>query len=146
MAEWQEPIFDRTQSDVDYAKAQLRQQINNVDLKGCLNVIDLTRMETDIQYLADKLVELYYFNVITTRDTWAMTTIPYASYLNQIINSIRTLWTKYERPPGAVDLPNTLLTFEQVNAVEKNLYLIKEMLDDMIDSFRICGTFNCGEA
>lgn len=142
---WQEPIFDRTQADVDYAKVQLSQGINDADLKGCLNVSDLNRIESNTRYLSDKLIELCYFNTTSTSTAWAMTALPYVSHINRIITNVRILWGKYHKPLGAVDLPDTLLNFEQVNAIEKNLYLIKEMLDDMIASFRECGTFSCGE-
>ena len=145
MAVWSEPIYDRTQADVDYAKSQLRDKINDVDLKGSLNANDLNRIESNTRYLADSLIKLYYFNNITTFTEWNMTTIPFLSHINRIINNINVLWEKYHKPPDAVDLPGTLLNFEQVNNIEKNIHLIKEMLDDMISSFRECGTFNCGE-
>ena len=31
------------------------------------------------------------------------------------------------------------------NDIEENLYLLKEMLENMMSSFRECGNFNCGE-
>lgn len=145
MAVWSEPIYNRTQADVDYAKSQLGEKINDVDLKGSLNANDLNRIESNTRYLADALIKLYYFNNITTFTEWNMTTIPFLSHINRIINNINVLWGKYHKPPDATDLPNSLIAFEQVNNIERNLHLIKEMLDDMISSFRECNTFECGE-
>lgn len=142
---WREPVFDRTQADVDYAKAQLSRNINEVSLKGCLNSNDLLRIEYNIDHLSRVLTELYYFNTVPDYRVWFRTDIVTVSEVNRIINNVRILWEEYYKPPDAVTLPNTLLTFEQVNAIEKNLYLIKKMLDDMTASFRECGTFSCGE-
>lgn len=145
MAEWKEPVFDRTQEDVDYAKTQLSLGINDVEYKGCFNPLDINRIEGDTQYLSDALNTLRYANKVSTVQNWAKESLPYKSHLDRIINNVSVLWGKYYKPAGSVDLPTTLLTFEQVNALEKNIYLLKEMLDDMISSFRECGTFACGE-
>lgn len=138
MANWVEPIFDRTQADVDYAKQQLAQGINNVAYKGCFNVSDANRVEGDTQYLADKLIELYYFNDVVTRTTWSKTSYLYKAHMDRIINNIDALWRAYRTPTGAEALPDTLLTFVQANNIEKNLSLIKELLDNMVSSFREC--------
>ena len=145
MAEWQNPIFDRTQGDVDYAKAQLKQNINNVNLKGCLNASDLNRIESNVRYLADTLTSLLYFVSVTTNVAWDVTSLPTVSQINRIISNVNTLWTKYYKPTDSVDLPDTLLSFEDVNDVEKNLHLLRVMLDNMVASFRQCGTFTSGE-
>lgn len=144
MAQWINPIYDRTQADVDYAKSQLNQGNNDVEFKGCINVTDIRRIENNTRYLADELIKLYYFNTLTTY-SWDLSSIPYLAHINRIINNVGILWGKYHKPNGSVELPPTLLHYEHANAIEKNLYLIKEMLDNMISSFRECGTFQCGE-
>lgn len=144
MADWQNPVFDRTQADVNYAKAQLSKNINDTELKGCFNVTDINRIENNTRYLADELCKLYYFNNIQT-SPWAMGEIPRAIYVNRIINNVGRLWDKYQKPNGSDALPPSILTYGHANSIEKNLYLIKEMLDNMVGSFRECGTFNCGE-
>ena len=145
MANWQEPVFDRTQADVDYAKQQLANKVNSTYLKGCFNVTDINRIENDSAYLADALTELYYITNLAKGNTWDNSGLPYQSHINRIINNVNILWSAYYKPPGSVTLPTTLLNFEQVNALEKNLHLLKEMLDNMISSFRECDTFVCGE-
>lgn len=145
MANWVEPIFDRTQVDVDYARQQLAKGINDAIYKGCFNVSDVNRIEDNTRYLADRLIELYYFNTVSTRSTWAKNSYIDAANVARIVNNISVLWKAYHTPTGAEALPNTLLTFVQANNIEKNLSLIKELLDNMVSSFRECGTFNCGE-
>lgn len=145
MANWSQPVFDRTLADVEYAKSQLAKNINNVDFKGCFNTTDILRIENNARYLADTLNELCYCNNITTQSSWATSSIPDVTNIVRIINNVSKLISAYHKPSNAPDLPTTLLTYEQVNALEKNLYLIKQMLDNMIASFRECGTFGCGE-
>lgn len=141
--EWVEPIFDRTQSDIDFAIQTMRNWrktglTETSDLKGCFNVSDINRIENDIQYLSDNLTEWYYFNDIDTTKTWDKESFPTIEDVNRIINNIRVLITAYFQSADAPALPETIVTFEQVNALEENLYQIKAILDDMIASFRVC--------
>jgi hypothetical protein len=151
MAEWLEPIFDRTQADVDFALGEIAKWKRNdvsvsdvYELKGCLNVSDINRIEGNIQYLAETLRKYYYFPT-TTSKTWSMDGLPNTTDVSRIIGNIRKIISAYYADATAPALPNTILTYEQVNAIEKNLYLIKAMINDMAISFRECGTFNCGE-
>lgn len=145
MAEWSSPVFDRTLADVEYARQQLMKNINNVDYKGCFNTPDVVRIENNTRYLADELIKLYYFNSTSTQGAWSRSGVMTSGDVTRLINNVNKILVAYQRPKNIPDLPTTLLTYEQVNALEKNLYMIKEMLDEMILSFRECGTFNCGE-
>lgn len=145
MAQWTEPVFDRTQADVDYAKQQIANKVNNTYYKGCCNVTDITRIERNTDYLKEVLTSYYYITNTETRANWYDNTIPNQSHIDRIINNVDKIWKAYHKPSNAVTLPSTLLNFEQLNAIEKNHYLIKIMLDNMVTSFKRCGTFNCGE-
>lgn len=144
MAEWISPIYDRTQADVDYAISQIKSGNNASEYKGCFNVTDITRIENNSRYIADRLNVLKYTNSITTK-TWSMYGLPNITDVNRLINNVSALITAYYKPADAPSLPSTLLTYEQVNALEKNLYMIKHLLDEEENEFRHCGTFNCGE-
>ena len=149
MAEWIEPIFDRTQNDVESAMRQIALwKANGVDkpseLKGCLNMGDLNRIEKDIQFLSDNLSALYYFSKVNTK-TWQRSTLPTVSEINRILNNIKILISSFYQSEDAPDLPTTVLSYEHLNSIEENLHLLKEMLDNMIGSFRECGTLYCGE-
>lgn len=146
MANWTTPVYDRTQEDVEYAVSQLTQNINVGEYKGCFNVSDITRIENNSRYLADKLMELYYFNGVYTPVTWNKTSFVFLDHVNRIINNVAVLCNSYHRPPGVDDIPESLVTFEQVNTVEQYHHLIKTMLDKMISDFRECNSFECGEA
>ena len=152
MANWGKPIYDRTQADVDYAKSQIKYFKENggvtdgKDLKGCLNVDDLNRIENNTDYLSECLITLYYYNRIDNYDeSWSIGDVPHTEQVSRIINNVSILQEAYYKPSGSPTLPTTLTHYEDVNSIEKCLYLLKVMIDDMVSSFRECGTFACGE-
>ena len=78
MANWTNPIYDRTKEDVDYAKSQIAYiKANNgimsssVYYKGCLNFRDVNRIENNTKYLADhyiisiQLVGIVHLGLVT---------------------------------------------------------------------------------
>ena len=144
MAEWISPVYDRTQNDVDMAKARIKQGDNLSELKGCFNVTDINRIENNSRYIADRLNVLKYANTIVTQ-SWDMYGVPNSTAVSRLINNVASLISAYYSPAGAPSLPTTLLTYEQVNALEKILYMIKHLVDEEENEFRHCGTFNCGE-
>lgn len=144
MAEWISPVYDRTKSDVDFAISQIKNGDISLELKGCFNVTDINRIENNSRYIADRLNVLKYANNIKTA-SWDMYGVPNATEVARLINNVTLLIKAYFKPANAPNLPPTLLTYEQVNSLEKNLYLIKHLIDDEENEFRHCGTFNCGE-
>ena len=149
MAEWTEPIFDRTLNDVESAIREIALQKANgggvlPELKGCLNMGDLNCIENNIQFLSDNLSSLYYFSKVNTKK-WSRTGLPTVADITRILNNIKILINSFYQSEDAPDLPTTVLTYEHLNNIEENLYLLKEMLDNMVASFRECGTLYCGE-
>lgn len=144
MAEWISSVHNRTQADVEHAIALLKAGNNLSDHKGCFNVSDINRIENNSRYIADRLNVLKYTNTIETK-VWDMYGVPNVTEITRLINNVAKIISAYYKPADAPNLPNTLLTFEQVNALEKNLYLIKHLIDDEENQYRHCGTFNCGE-
>lgn len=144
MAEWMSSIHDRTQTDVDFAIKQMQTGNALSELKGCFNVGDINRIENNSRYLADRLNVLQYSNTIQT-NSWNMDDVPDVSAIARLINNVAALIKAYYKPSGAPSLPDTLVTYEQVNSIEKNLYMLKHLIDEEENEFRHCGTFNCGE-
>ena len=146
---WIEPVFDRTQADVEYALNKMAEwratgETNTSDLKGCFNVNDINRIENNIAYLATNLSSLYYFSAPVTK-TWEQTQIPTVDDMNRILNNVRELNEAFYQSPEAPPVPDGLFTISQVNDLEENLYQLKTMLDNMISSFKQSGAFECGE-
>ena len=145
MANWTEPIYDRTQYDVEYAKSRIKYFKENggvtdgKDLKGCLNSDDLNRIENNTEYLSELLITLYYYNHINNYDkSWSIGSVPHTDHVSRIINNVSILQKAYYTPSGSPNLPNTLTHFEDVNSIEKCLHLLKVMIDEMVSSFREC--------
>lgn len=149
MVEWITPIFDRTQGDVSFAITKIKEwresgSTDTYELKGCLNVSDINRIENDIQYLSVALSSLYYFPHTVSKE-WGTSGLPDMSDILRITENVTKIISAYTQSSEAPEVPDNMLTVEQINNIEENLYLIKEILESMIPSFRNCGTFECGE-
>ena len=113
------------------------------DLKGCLNLSDIIRIEDNISYIADRLIQ-YRYPVVVSSKTWVKTDLPNANDMKRIANNIRAIFSGYYTPSGASDVPDIMLSFQDINALEQNLHLLKEMLDIMENCFTQSGTHICG--
>ena len=196
---WREPIFDRTQEDVDFAIRKIAEWITHnisaaeydekvrienealvlregnvarvdndalildgdgrayiengvlivrigvvYDLKGCLNVSDINRIEENIAYLSEQLMKLNYPIQVSTKH-WTKDNLPTQLDIERIIDDVRSLINGFYQPSNAPELPTTMLSFNDVNSIERNIDLIKYLLDCMVSSFRTSGTYHCGD-
>lgn len=149
MASWITPVFDRTQKDVEFAIQKIAEWIvgNNQlvvdDLKGCLNVSDINRIEGNIAYLSKRLTDLGYLPNTSTK-TWSENGMPTEQDITRITNNVRALILAFYKPKEAPDIPDNILSYTEVNAIEENLYLIEQLLNNMVNSFRKSGAFQSG--
>lgn len=116
---------------------------NVYELKGCLNLLDLNRIEENIAYLADKMESFYYAPNIRGK-SWTNVDMPNQNDMSRIVDNIRSLISAFYTPDNPPPLPTTMLSYSDINAIEENLYLIKQMLDCMQSSFDKVGTIKCG--
>ena len=150
---WINPVFDRTREDVEFAIRKIAEWKtshahssggNDVyDLKGCLNVTDLNRIEENIAYLADKLEAYSYPANVSTRP-WDRGGVPTQRDVLRIVENIKSILNSFYSPNNAPALPNKMSSYEDINAIEENLYLIKVLLDGMEGSFVVSGTTKSG--
>jgi hypothetical protein len=113
------------------------------DLKGCLNLSDITRIEDNITYLSNLLIS-YRFPIATNSKEWTTMGLPNASDMKRIAANIRSLFEGFYTPVGASPIPEVILSYQDVNALEHNLYLLKEMTDAMRVAFIPSGVYECG--
>ena len=113
------------------------------NLKGCLNLYDIIRIEDNISYIADRLTQYRYPIVVSTKN-WVRTDLPNVDDMKRIANNIRSLFNGYHTPSGATDIPNIMLSYQDVNALEYNLHLLKETLGAMENCFTQSGTYKSG--
>lgn len=124
--------------------AVLELDIDDVyDLKGCLNLVDLNRIEGNIAYLAETMESFSYSPNIHGKK-WTKDDMPNQNDMSRIIQNIRSLISAYYSPSSPPSLPTTMLSYADINAIEENLYLIKEILDCMQSSFKKVGTIKSG--
>lgn len=114
-----------------------------VDLKGCLNLADLNRIEGNIAYLGE-LMESFSYTPNIHEKKWNIADLPNQNDMSRIIENIRSLINAYYSPSSPPSLPTTMLSYSDLNAIEENLYLIKELLDCMQNSFKKVGTIKSG--
>lgn len=152
MAIWIEPIFDRTEEDVSFAEGKIKEWIaaqltgnpvETYDLKGCLNLSDLNRIEGNIQYLSDRLDELHYFSGASSK-VWERSGLPTERDIRRILSNIRYIIAAYHQQEGVSDVPEDMATYSDINAIEENLYRIKQLLDSMVNGFQKSGMFTSG--
>lgn len=114
------------------------------DLKGCLNLSDLTRIEDNISYLATHLNAYPPSTAIHTKE-WSRDGLPTEADMKRIGKNIRSLFEGFYTPSGVTVTPDIMLSYEDINALERNLYLLKDFLDIMESSYIQSGTSKCGQ-
>lgn len=156
---WIDPIYDRTQAD-----ARRVEGLNNIisangfaaltpseqtewsaGLKGALKAADLNRIEGNTQHLSALLYAYGYGMAGLTHNTdWDMTDLPMVSHLERIRCNIQHMIDIYHAQ--AAQLPEDLSSpdWRDINAVERILYEMADMIQRMELSFKICGAATCG--
>lgn len=113
------------------------------ELKGCLNLLDLNRIEDNISYLAETM-ENYSYSPNIHGKQWDKVDLPNQDDMSRIVENIRALMSAFYSPDNPPSLPDTMLSYNDINAIEENLYLIKQLLDCMQSSFKQAGTIKSG--
>ena len=113
------------------------------NLKGCLNLSDIIRIEDNISYIADRLTQ-YCYPIVVSSKKWVETDLPNANDMKRIANNIRSIFRGYHTPNGATAVPDIMLSYQDVNALEYNLHLLKDMLTSMESCFTQSGTYISG--
>lgn len=153
MADWVTPVYDRTQEDVEFAAKMIAEWIAAeisgtplavYDLKGCLNLRDINRIEGNIAYLSKWLTDLYY-NPTANSKQWANLGIPTNQDIQRILSNLQAIRDSYYVPDEAPAVPSQMATYSDINAIEKNLYLINELIEVMVGSFKKVGTFQANK-
>lgn len=150
-------ITDRTQADVDrYAelKAKGLHGMSDVektewetDLKGAYNHTDMNRVESAVEYVANRLTEAGYGVIPVVKKNWSATDKPTLDDLKRYmknVSDIRAALTTFETTP---DAPTTekRLSFQSANALEQILIDVDDLISRMIDAYFYSGDLYCGE-
>lgn len=148
-------IFDRTQNDVDTAiilrreKVQTFQELTESEIaileKGTLTINTLNRIETKQEELKNLFNEIGYWNTPIPNKVWGENDIFNVDDFRQIIdnaNVLRKAFFVYKATPNT---PPISYHYNDINALEKILYDLDVMINDVKSNYRECGTFESGE-
>ena len=147
-------ITDRTASDVSLAKTlraklQLGQTLSDAEIsileRGTMTINTLNRIENKQAELKKLLANEGYYNTPIQNKTWECTEYFKENEFQRILNNLNVLRSAFFVYADTPDTPPISFHYENINALEKVLFDIETMLNDMIDRFRECGTFECGE-
>ena len=148
-------IFDRTQNDVDTAmilrdtKVKKFEALTESDIatleKGTLTINTLNRIETKQEELKNLFNEMGYWNTPIINKTWSENDIFNIDEFQRILdntNVLRNAFFVYKATPNT---PPISYHWQDINALEKILYDLDVMINDVKSNYRECGTFYCGE-
>lgn len=149
-------IYDRKRADVDTAneirtnKLQKGIPLTADDVakleRGMLTEVTFNRIEGKQAELKERLNELGYWNTPTVNRQWVDGEVfDYSDYLRvvDILEILKSAYFVYPDTPEVVILD--YYSFNNINALEKSLHDIEEILDDMISKYKVCGVAHCGE-
>lgn len=117
-----------------------------------VNFDDLNRVESNTQYVADKLNEYgYYCPAITTKTNWAMSDVVYAEDLNRIESNIKTMQEAYYVTEEFEELKIDWATLDPVtfnfnNRIEKDIDIINRLIESMKQYYVYSGVSVCGQS
>ena len=148
-------IFDRTQNDVDTAiilrreKVQKFQALSESEIatleKGTLTINTLNRIESKQEELKNLFNDMGYWNTQITNKTWGENDIFNEDEFQRILdntNVLRNAFFVYKDTPNT---PPISYYWQDINSLEKILYDLDVMINDVKSNYRECGTFYCGE-
>lgn len=137
---WIEPVTDRTQADVDYAKMLLSKSWEEFTteekeaylsgLKGCMNRADFERIENNIQILLDVL------EIESSSYVGAVPEFPTTTYFAQMrsnVAAIRAGYSIHTDTPEVPELPFN--TWQKYNDIEKILADVYETVTAQLKYF-----------
>lgn len=148
-------IFDRTQNDVDTAialrreKVQTFQRLTESEIatleKGTLTINTLNRIESKQEELKNLFNDIGYWNTPIINKMWGENDIFNVDEFQRILdntNILRQAFFVYKDTPNT---PPISYYWGDINALEKILYDIDVMINDVKSRYKRCGTFRCGE-
>ena len=148
-------IFDRTQNDVDTAirlrkeKVQNFQELTENEIaileKGMLTINTLNRIEEKQEDLKGILNDMGYWNTPITNKVWGENDIFNVADFQRILdntNVLRQAFFVYKTTPNT---PPISYHWQDINALEKILFDLDVMINDVKSNYRECGTFESGE-
>lgn len=148
-------IFDRTQNDVDTAILLRDTKVKNFETlteteiatleKGTLTINTLNRIEAKQEELKNLFNDMGYWNTPITNKTWGENDIFNVNEFQRILDNtdvLRQAFFVYNATPNT---PPISYHYNDINALEKILFDLDVMINDVKSNNRECGAFESGE-
>ena len=148
-------IFDRTQNDVDTAvrlrnekvkefKNLTSEEINTLE-RGTITINTLNRIENKQEELKNLFNDMGYWNTPITNRSWGENDIFNVDEFQRIIDNTNVLREAFFIYTGTPNTPPISYHWQDINALEKILFDLDVMINDVKSNYRECGTFESGE-
>jgi hypothetical protein len=148
-------IYNRTQNDVSTAisiraeKVQKFKELTDNEMeileRGTMTYNTLNRIETKQEELKNLFNDMGYWNILITNKVWGETDIFSVDEFQRIIDNINVLRQAFFVYKDTPNTPPISYHWQDINALEKILYDLDVMINDVKSHYRICGTFESGE-
>lgn len=149
-------IFDRTQNDVDTAiilrreKVQKFQELTENEIetleKGTLTINTLNRIENKQEELKNLFNDMGYWDTPILTKQWDYSQIFKGEEFDRILSNLEILTKAFFVYKNTPDIPdNNYRKYQTINDVEKIIYDLDVMINDIKSNYRECGDFECGE-
>jgi hypothetical protein len=148
-------IFDRTQNDVDTAirlrneKVQNFKTLTNEEIsvleKGTITYNTLNRIENKQEELKNLFNDMGYWNTPIKNKVWGENDIFNVDEFQRILNNTNVLRQAFFVYKNTPNTPPISYHYNDINALEKILYELDVMINDVKSHYRECGTFESGE-
>lgn len=148
-------IYDRTSEDVKSARKIISEKVKRfVELtddevetleRGTITIKTLNRIEDKQSELKNLFNNVGYWNTNILNKTWTFNDIFDASDFKRILNNLDVLRTAFYEYTSTPNTPNAVYDYKVINDIEKILFDLEKMVDDIKSKYRECGTFECGE-
>ena len=148
-------IFDRIQNDIDTAIILRREKVQNFrELteseiatleKGTMTYNTLNRIENKQDELKNLFNDMGYWNTPITNKVWGENDIFNVDDFQRIIdntNVLRNAFFVYNNTPNT---PPISYHYNDINDLEKILYDLDVMINDVKSHYSECGNFESGE-
>lgn len=146
-------IINRTQIDVDNAKKTIDDfvkkfkpltdsQVTTLE-RGTMTVNTLNRIENKQTELKNLLNDMGYWNTQIVNREWTAGDIFTKDDFQRIIdneNTLRDAFFSYASTPAT---PSVSFHYSDINNLEKVLFDIDVMINDVKSNYRECGEFEC---
>lgn len=153
-----ELIYDRTSSDVQYAKNLVNQvklkgfsslteelkELYEKGLKGCYSTPDLNRVENAVQYVSDLLNSLNYKNEVNTK-SWEFGEIFTPEHVERYLRNIRNIRSAISIPSTIPEVPLSYKPYTNANIIEKIIYELSNIVAYLTQRFVYSGVANLGQ-